>query len=66
MHVRRDAAWVEASVQRLQPLLALVLPPLCTHSSSAVRVALSKGRHRLIALWLGPTSVHHCMIRNHS
>ncbi|CAL5218647.1 g350 [Coccomyxa viridis] len=41
--VNRDTAWVDATLQRLAPLLERVLPPLCSHPQPAVREALAKG-----------------------
>ena len=42
--VNRDTAWVDATLQRLAPLLERVLPPLCSHPQPAVREALAKGK----------------------
>lgn len=41
--VARDAQWRAQSAERLGPLLAQALPPLCAHPGVAVRAALSRG-----------------------
>jgi len=41
--VARDARWREQSAERLGPLLAQALPPLCAHPGVVVRAALSRG-----------------------
>ena len=57
MRVQRDGVWVAATVERLQPLLTLALPPLCGHSSSAVRAALAAG---VLLLFPLPAVEAHC------
>ena len=48
--MRRDAAWVDSTLQRLVPLLERVLPPLCSHPQHSVREALAKGEKT--SVWL--------------